>query len=106
MDKSKLRQFGHDQARELNATPPKAFSKPKPTFVSEPESVGEAERVVEGHVEEELPPDQPVDGALPPEQQLQGEAAKGLAGGEHLAAVGQRHGHTWVTKQGDTSAYF
>ena len=71
----------------------------KLTFVSEPESVGEAERVVEGHVEEELPPDEPVDGALPPQQQLQGETAKGLAGGEHLTAVGQCHGHSEVTRQ-------
>ena len=56
--------------------------------------VGEAEDIVEGDVEQQLPPHEPVNGTSPPEEELQEEAAKGLAGREALTAVGQSHGQS------------
>ena len=56
--------------------------------------VGEAEDIVEGDVEQQLPPHEPVNGTSPPEEELQEEAAKGLAGREALTAVGQSHGRS------------
>ncbi len=63
------------------------------TLVIQGESVGAAEEVVEEDVDEEVVPDQLVDGAAPPQQELEedGGGRATLARGEHLAAVAHRH---------------
>ena len=60
------------------------------TVLCENESVDAAEHVVEDDEDEEVLPDQLIDGSLPADKQLEKESA-GRGAGEYLTAVGDCH---------------